>query len=49
MDPDDVVSLGSRLLVPGMQVVAFIQVESRSPANYLLIPLADYFSRSFRE
>jgi HlyD family secretion protein len=49
IDPDDMISLGNRQLVPGMQVVAFIEAESRSPASYFLVPLAEYFARSFRD
>lgn len=49
IDAEDLKILGGRQLVPGMQVVAFIEAEARSPASYLLNPLADYFSRSFRE
>lgn len=41
--------LGSRTLLPGMPVEAFIRGEDRSPLNYLLKPFLDYFSRAFRE
>jgi HlyD family secretion protein len=36
-------------LLPGMPVEAFIESEARSPISYLVKPLADYFSRAFRE
>ena len=37
------------VLVPGMPVEAFLTTGERSPAAYLLKPLADYFSTAFRE
>lgn len=36
-------------LIPGMPVDAFVQTAERTPMNYLLKPLADYFVRAFRE
>ena len=36
-------------LIPGMPVDAFIRTAERSPLNYLLKPLSDYFIRAFRE
>ena len=41
--------LKDRQMVPGMPVEAFISTDSRSPLNYLVKPLADYFNRAFRE
>lgn len=41
--PDDMV------LIPGMPVEAFVRTEDRSPMDYLLKPLADYFAKAFRE
>jgi len=41
--PDDVT------LIPGMPVDAFISTDERSPLDYLLKPLTDYFTRAFRE
>ena len=41
--PDDL------LLVPGMPVEAFIRTNDRSPLNYLVKPLTDYFVKAFRE
>ena len=37
------------MLVPGMPVEAYLTTGERSPAAYLLKPLADYFSTAFRE
>lgn len=37
------------VLVPGMPVEAYLRTGDRSPAAYLLKPLADYFSTAFRE
>jgi HlyD family secretion protein len=36
-------------LLPGMPVEAFIRTAERSPLAYLVKPLADYFTRAFRE
>jgi HlyD family secretion protein len=36
-------------LIPGMPVEAFVRTADRSPMGYLLKPLADYFTRAFRE
>lgn len=36
-------------LIPGMPVDAFVSTAARTPMNYLLKPLADYFVRAFRE
>lgn len=41
--PKDVV------LIPGMPVESFIQTVERSPLDYLLKPLMDYFNKAFRE
>lgn len=41
--PDDMV------LIPGMPVEAFVRTADRSPLDYLLKPLADYFAKAFRE
>ena len=41
--------LGDLALVPGMPVEVFIQTGERSPMDYLLKPMADYFNRAFRE
>ncbi|GHF34555.1 HlyD family type I secretion periplasmic adaptor subunit [Seohaeicola zhoushanensis] len=36
-------------LIPGMPVEAFIKTEDRSPLGYLVKPMADYFTKAFRE
>ncbi|MCF6316093.1 MAG: HlyD family type I secretion periplasmic adaptor subunit [Marinosulfonomonas sp.] len=36
-------------LIPGMPVQAFIRTNDRTPLAYLVKPLADYFTRAFRE
>ncbi len=36
-------------LIPGMPVEAFVRTEDRSPLDYLIKPLTDYFSKAFRE
>ena len=41
--------LGDQTLLPGMPVEAFIKTAERSPLNYLVKPLAVYFTRAFRE
>lgn len=41
--------LGEKKVVPGMPVEAYIRTGDRSPLNYLLKPMADYFNRAFRE
>ncbi len=37
------------VLIPGMPVEAFIRTDARSPLAYLVKPLADYFTKAFRE
>lgn len=37
------------VLIPGMPVDAFLATQERSPMDYLIKPLADYFARAFRE
>ncbi|MBE1283692.1 MAG: HlyD family type I secretion periplasmic adaptor subunit [Rhodobacteraceae bacterium] len=36
-------------LIPGMPVESFIRTDDRSPLGYLVKPLADYFTKAFRE
>ena len=36
-------------LIPGMPVEAFILTDDRTPMAYLVKPLADYFTKAFRE
>ncbi len=38
-----------QVLIPGMPVEAFISTGDRSPLNYLVKPMSDYFNRAFRE
>ena len=37
------------ILIPGMPVEAFVRQEDRSPMDYLIKPMADYFAKAFRE
>ena len=37
------------VLIPGMPVETFIRTDERSPMAYLIKPLADYFTKAFRE
>ena len=37
------------VLIPGMRVEAFVRTADRSPMDYLLKPLAEYFAKAFRE
>ncbi|MEM9268045.1 MAG: HlyD family secretion protein, partial [Pseudomonadota bacterium] len=48
-DPGEVDRLEGVTIVPGMPVDAFIKTGERTPLNYLLKPLADYFLKAFRE
>ncbi len=41
--------LGALEILPGMPVEAFIKTDDRTPLNYLIKPLANYFNRAFRE
>ncbi len=36
-------------LIPGMPVEAFVRTDDRSPLDYLVKPLSDYFTKAFRE
>jgi len=36
-------------LIPGMPVEAFVRTQDRSPIEFLIKPLADYFTKAFRE
>ena len=36
-------------LIPGMPVEAFVRTADRSPLDYLIKPLSDYFTKAFRE
>ena len=37
------------VLIPGMPVETFIRTDDRTPLAYLVKPLADYFTKAFRE
>jgi HlyD family secretion protein len=47
--PEEMDKLQGLELIPGMPVEVYIQTGERSPMDYLLKPLADYFNRAFRE
>jgi HlyD family secretion protein len=49
LDPAASAALGAQALLPGMPVEAFIRTDARSPASFLLKPLADYFAYAMRE
>ncbi|MFC3074129.1 HlyD family type I secretion periplasmic adaptor subunit [Shinella pollutisoli] len=48
-DAGEMLKLGERHVIPGMPVETFIQTTERSPLEYLVKPLADYFAKAFRE
>lgn len=50
LNPDELGRLqdGQRL-VPGMPVDAFMATRDRRPVDYLIQPIADYFTKAFRE
>lgn len=48
--PDEAARLPAGMtLIPGMPVDAFIATGDRTPLQYLLKPLSDYFTKAFRE
>lgn len=49
LSPDARAKLGNRELLAGMPVEAFIQTDARTPASFLLKPLADYWAYAMRE
>lgn len=50
LDPGEIDKLPADMtLIPGMPVEAFVRTADRSPLDYLIKPLADYFTRAFRE
>jgi HlyD family secretion protein len=49
MDKGERAKLGDLQLVPGMPVEAYIKTYDRTPLNYLVKPLSDYFAKSLRE
>ena len=46
---DEIARLGGLKIIPGMPTEAFIQTGSRTVLSYLLKPLTDQISRSFRD
>lgn len=48
-DPDEMAKLEGLELIPGMPVEAFIRTADRTPLEYFVKPLSDYFNRAFRE
>lgn len=49
LDANEIGKLAGKTIIPGMPVESFIRTDDRSPLAYLVKPLADYFSRAFRE
>jgi HlyD family secretion protein len=49
LDPGQIERLGTRRLIAGMPVEAFIRTTERSMLSYMLKPLTDQASRAFRE
>ncbi len=49
LDRGELAKLGGRAIIPGMPVEVFIRTGERTPLAYLVKPLAEYFSRAFRE
>lgn len=45
----ELAKLDGKTLLPGMPVEVFIKTGDRSPLEYIVKPLAGYFSRAFRE
>lgn len=48
-DAGEMAKLADKHVMPGMPVETFIQTAERSPLEYLVKPLADYFTKAFRE
>lgn len=48
-NPEDIVKLKGLEIIPGMPVQAFLRTSERTPLQYLIKPLADYFNKAFRE
>ena len=46
---DEYSKLGNVVLLPGMPVEAFIRTQDRTPLAYLVKPMAEYFTKAFRE
>ena len=48
-NPEEYSKLAGLDLLPGMPVESFIRTADRTPLNFLIKPVADYFNKSFRE
>ena len=48
-NPGELDKLAALEVLPGMPVEAFIKTDARTPLEYLVKPLANYFNRAFRE
>ncbi len=48
-NPEEYEKLQGLELLPGMPVETYIRTADRSPMNYFIKPLADYFNKAFRE
>ncbi|WP_422102084.1 HlyD family type I secretion periplasmic adaptor subunit [Vreelandella sp.] len=49
VSPEELGKLGTAALLPGMPVEVFITTEERTALTYFVKPIADQFSRAFRE
>ena len=49
LNDGEIAKFGTKVLMPGMPVEAFIETGARSPMSYLLKPFSDYFKMAFRE
>ena len=49
IDDGETAKLGVVTLLPGMPVESFIQTGDRSALSYFVKPMADYFTRAFRD
>jgi HlyD family secretion protein len=49
LDQGELAKLTGQKLVAGMPVEVFIQTGERTPLNYLIKPITDYFNRAARE
>ena len=48
-DAGELEKLGKVDLLPGMPVTVFLKTSDRTPFEYLLSPLSDYFVKAFRD
>lgn len=49
LNEGELAKLDGQALVPGMPVEVFIQTGERTPLNYMVKPITDYFNRAMRE